>query len=64
MSFDEWEDQRPPKKRHLQLIRMEPLSVEELHELVAHLETEITRARAEISAKETLRGSAEDLFRR
>ena len=63
MPMDEWEEPRPPKKPHLQPINMAALSVEELHELIAHLETEIVHARTEINAKESLRGSAEGLFR-
>lgn len=61
MPNDEWEEQKP--KKLVEPIVMEPLAVEELRELIAHFESEITRAKAEIDNKLNLIGSADALFK-
>ena len=43
---------------------IEPLSVEELRNYIALLESEIECTRAEIVRKEEIRGGAESLFRK
>lgn len=43
---------------------LDPLSVTELHERIAALETEIARVRAKIAAAVNHKASAEALFRR
>ncbi len=62
MPNDESEGQKP--KKLIEPIVMEELAVEELRELIAHFESEITRAKAEIDNKLNLRGSAEALFKK
>ncbi len=59
--FDE-ESEEPLPKKLVTPVAMEPLSIKELHELIAHFEAEIGRAREEIDRKQNLRGSAEALF--
>lgn len=43
---------------------LDPLSVDELHERIGALETEIARVRAKIDAAVNHRASAEQLFRK
>ncbi|OIR10112.1 hypothetical protein GALL_80400 [mine drainage metagenome] len=50
---------REPRPRNLQ-----PMSVRELEEYIAALEGEITRVRAAIAAKQSLRAGADSLFRK
>ena len=50
---------QPPKPKDLTL-----MGVAELQEYIAGLESEIARARAEISAKQKQRSGAEALFKR
>ena len=52
--------QRQPRK----LKDLTLMGIAELEEYIAGLESEIARARAEISAKRTQRGGAEALFKR
>ena len=61
MPSDESEEQKP--KILVEAVTMEPLAIEELHQLIAHFESEIARAKAEIDNKRNLRGSAEALFK-
>lgn len=49
----------PPRLRDL-----EPMSIEELHDYIVEMETEIARVRETIAAKEKQRNSAETFFRR
>jgi uncharacterized small protein (DUF1192 family) len=44
--------------------KMDTMSVEELTEYIIQMETEITRARKMIKAKEQLRDGAEGLFKK
>lgn len=44
-------------------INVEALSIEELREYIAHAQSEITRAEAEIKSREALRGDADALFK-
>lgn len=44
--------------------KLEPLSIEELHDYIAELQAEIERAREMITAKQVHRGGAEELFKR
>ncbi len=64
MPTDDWEEEKPKKKKLVEPIAVEHLSIEELQELIAHFEAEIVRARAEIDNKQNLRGSAEALFKK
>ena len=43
---------------------LEPMSVAELESYIAGLEAEIARARAQIAAKQRVRGGADALFKR
>jgi uncharacterized small protein (DUF1192 family) len=44
--------------------KLEPLSIEELHDYIAERQAEIERAREMITAKQVHRGGAEELFKR
>ncbi len=44
-------------------INVEALSIEELKEYIAHAQSEIARAEAEIKSREALRGDADALFK-
>ena len=60
MDEEDLQPQRqPPKPKDLTL-----LGIAELEEYIAGLEAEISRARAEIAAKQKQRSGAEALFRR
>ena len=48
MPTDDWEEQKPKKKKLVEPMVMEHLSIEELRELIAHFEAEVVRAQAEI----------------
>ncbi len=41
-----------------------PLSIQDLNDYIAALETEIARVRADMAQKDTARGGAEALFKR
>ncbi len=59
------DDLEPQAKRADPFVKtnVEALSVAELRGYIAHLESEIGRAQAEIANKESLLGDAESLFR-
>lgn len=44
-------------------MNVEALSLEELNEYIAHAQSEIARAEAEIKSREALRGDADALFK-
>lgn len=56
---DDLPRRQKPKPRDLSR-----LSIEELKAYIAHLETEIERARAQIAASESTRSAAEALFKK
>ena len=60
MDMDELEPRRKPTQQK----PLDPLSVEELEEYIAALETEIARARAAIAAKRSHKAGADSLFRK
>ena len=64
MPSDDWEEERPKKKKLVEPLKMEGLSTKELHQLIAHFESEIARAKAELDTKVDLRDSAEALFKK
>ena len=65
MSFDDdLEPQHQPKGKAFPQANVEALSIEELKAYIEHANNEIARAKAEISAKESLRGDADALFRK
>ncbi|MBI2235594.1 MAG: DUF1192 domain-containing protein [Magnetospirillum sp.] len=53
-----------PRKKAPEKRNLEPLSVDELGDYIAELEGEIGRARAAITAKQSVRAGAEALFKR
>ena len=59
---DDLEPHHKPKK-DFEAVNVEKLSIAELNGYIAHCESEIGRARAEIEAKTNLRGDAESLFK-
>ncbi len=64
MPADDWEEERPKKKKLVEPMPMEGRSAKELHELIAHFESEIMRAKAELEAKQGFTASAEALFKK
>ncbi len=56
------EEETPKPKERVIGGDLAPLSIEELHLLIADLEAEIVRVRAEIERKGQARGGAEALF--
>ena len=65
MSFDDdLEPQHPASKKGFEQVNIELLSVEELHEYIAHAKQEIARAEAEIRDRASHRGEADALFKK
>lgn len=64
MDEDDLEPQQPKRKQVFVPLPVEPLSIEELERYIEFLHVEIERAKAEIRAKQSLRGDAEALFRK
>jgi uncharacterized small protein (DUF1192 family) len=60
---DDLEPQHRRKPAYLPA-RLEDLSIAELNAYIAHCESEIGRARAEIDSRDSHRGAAEALFRK
>jgi uncharacterized small protein (DUF1192 family) len=58
------EDDDLPKNRAIPLKDLTPLSVTELQDYIAGLDTEIARARAAIDAKKNHRSGVDALFKR
>ncbi len=56
-------DDLEPRKPVLAPLDLEKMSVEELKDYIAKMEQEIIRVQAAISAKETHRNSAENVFK-
>ena len=57
-------DELEPRRKAAQLKPLDPLSVGELEEYIADLESEITRARAAIVAKQAHRAGIDGLFKK
>jgi len=53
-----------PRKRWLEPIPLDPLSVEDLREYIAALHAEIARAEAAIAGKQSHRSLAEGFFKK
>ena len=53
-----------PRKQPAKPRDLTPLSVEELNEYIARLQSEIERARAAIAAKQSQRSAADSFFKR
>ncbi len=62
MDADDLEPQAKPTKGFVSA-NVEQLSIADLQDYISHCEAEIGRARAEIEAKQALRGDAESLFK-
>jgi len=60
---DDPEAQKNVRKR-LERLALEPLSVQELHDYIEELETEIARAKTAIAAKLDHRSTADAFFRK
>ena len=59
-----FDDDDLPQRAPAKLKDLSRLSVEELRDYIARLEAEIERARAEITAKQGVRGAAEAMFKK
>ena len=59
------EDEELPvrRKRRLELLPLDPLGVEELHEYIQELRTEIARVEADIARKQSHRSAADAFFK-
>lgn len=57
-------DELMPRKMPPTVKDLKPMSVGELQAYITELEAEIARARAEIQAKDAVRGAAEAFFKR
>ena len=57
-------DGQEPVKTRSRPMNLEIMSLDALHAYISDLETEISRARAEIAAKEIARQGAEEIFRK
>lgn len=57
------EDVRPAKKKRLEPLQLDPLSVVDLHEYISELRAEIGRVEAAIGKKEGARGHADSFFK-
>jgi uncharacterized small protein (DUF1192 family) len=58
------DDDRPKPKSLVQKANLDPLSIGQLNDYIAELETEIARARADITKKQSVRGAADAAFKR
>jgi uncharacterized small protein (DUF1192 family) len=56
-------DDLEPQKKKPELKNLEVMSIEALNDYIGDLETEITRVRETIKAKETARQSADSFFK-
>jgi uncharacterized small protein (DUF1192 family) len=57
------EEVSPAKKRRLEQVLLDPLSVTDLRAYISELQTEIARAEAAIAKKEGARGVADSFFK-
>jgi uncharacterized small protein (DUF1192 family) len=57
------EEVRPAKKRRLEPVLFDPLSVTDLRAYISELQGEIARAEAAIAKKEGARGVADSFFK-
>ena len=59
------DDDDPGTRRQTAALRnLDPLSVKELNDYICDLEAEISRARAAIASKQSVRSGAESLFKK
>lgn len=58
------DDELPKPKTLVQKANLDPLSIGQLNDYIAELETEIARARADIARKQSVRGAADSVFKR
>ena len=58
------DDIAPPPKKTPQPVNLDGLSIAELESRIRELEAEIQRTRDAIAVKQTVRGSADALFKR
>ncbi|MCZ6603515.1 MAG: DUF1192 domain-containing protein [Alphaproteobacteria bacterium] len=63
MDLDDLEPQNQPKKAY-QPVNVEALSIEELHDYIAFLESETGRANDEIAAKRASISAADKVFKK
>jgi len=57
------EEVRPAKKKRLEPLQLDPLSVVDLHEYISELRAEIGRVEVAIGKKEGARGHADSFFK-
>jgi uncharacterized small protein (DUF1192 family) len=57
------EEVRPAKKKRLEVLPLDPLSVADLREYISELQAEIGRAETAIGKKEGARGHADSFFK-
>ncbi len=58
-----WDEEEPGRQRRVVTLPLEPLGVAELHDYIAELRAEISRAEAAIARKQDHRGVADSFFR-
>jgi uncharacterized small protein (DUF1192 family) len=62
-SDDDLEPQHQPRPAYVPA-KLEALSIDEIEAYIAHCESEVARAQAEIDARSSHRGAAEALFKK